>query len=69
MTVLMTGGDKPLGGWPCCGDCGCELTAEEIAYYETSCERCEALWSAHMTLWRLNKIDDVELDQTFSTTK
>lgn len=46
-----------------CRDCGITLTADEVEYYEDRCERCEGLWCAHMTLWRLGKVDDPEMDR------
>lgn len=48
-----------------CIDCDTRLTDEEFRYYEDRCERCEALWSVHMDLWRHGRIDDPELDATY----
>lgn len=45
MTILITGGDKPLGGWTCeeedipyCSECGCE----ELAFGDRKANGTEA---------------------------
>lgn len=47
-----------------CSDCGATLTDEEAAYYEDSCDSCQAAWSERLDRWR-NGGEDLELDEVF----
>lgn len=49
-----------------CRICAKHLSAEEIAYYDGTCESCERDWSAHMDDWRTSQADDQDLDRLLS---
>lgn len=44
--------------------CGAVLTAEERHWYGSSCEKCEAEWSARIETWRRGT-EDAALDEMY----